>query len=306
MTKEYICECGRKFDKPQSFNGHKSGCKVHSIAKYGSLDVLQARYKNVANKCSVTNKNIAEMRKQQQLDIWIAEQHCCECCGNIMTEKFGSGRFCSRACANSRKRSEETKRKISISLANSEAAKASAYEASLQAAAKRKEEQTKLFISYSANPSYCKVCGNIIPFARRTCLTCSVECQHQASGGFREHSGTGKSGWYKGIYCASTYELAFVIYCLDHNINIAQCKDVYSYEYKGKQHKYHPDFIINNTIIEIKGYWTDLVDIKCAAVTDKPIKVLYKADLDPVFAYIKNFYGKTVGKDLRDLYESRK
>ena len=42
----------------------------------------------------------------------------CERCGKVVedTEKFGSGRFCSRACANARERSAEVKEKISKGL----------------------------------------------------------------------------------------------------------------------------------------------------------------------------------------------
>jgi very-short-patch-repair endonuclease len=40
----------------------------------------------------------------------------CEICGKIVTEKYGSGRFCSRACANTRKHSKETKQKIQKAL----------------------------------------------------------------------------------------------------------------------------------------------------------------------------------------------
>ena len=38
----------------------------------------------------------------------------CEKCGKTVedSEKFGSGRFCSRSCANGHKHSEETKQKI--------------------------------------------------------------------------------------------------------------------------------------------------------------------------------------------------
>lgn len=39
----------------------------------------------------------------------------CQNCGKIMTEKYGSGRFCSKSCANTRHHSQETKQKISIS-----------------------------------------------------------------------------------------------------------------------------------------------------------------------------------------------
>ena len=40
------------------------------------------------------------------------------------------------------------------------------------------------------------------------------------SGGLRHGSGKGKKGWYKGIFCDSTYELVFVIYYKDHEIPI--------------------------------------------------------------------------------------
>jgi len=37
-------------------------------------------------------------------------------------------------------------------------------------------------------------------------------------GGYQKKSGRGKWGWYKGFWCDSSYELAYVIYNLDHNI----------------------------------------------------------------------------------------
>lgn len=40
----------------------------------------------------------------------------CEKCGKLVTTNFGSGRFCSRSCANARVHSEETKQKISKSV----------------------------------------------------------------------------------------------------------------------------------------------------------------------------------------------
>ena len=44
-------------------------------------------------------------------------------------------------------------------------------------------------------------------------------------------TGRGKKGYYKNIYCSSTYELAFLIYCLDHNINISRYAGYYTYTY---------------------------------------------------------------------------
>lgn len=43
----------------------------------------------------------------------------CEKCNKVHDGKFGSGKFCSKSCANSRIRSKETIEKISISVKNS-------------------------------------------------------------------------------------------------------------------------------------------------------------------------------------------
>lgn len=115
-------------------------------------------------------------------------------------------------------------------------------------------------------------------------------------------TGRGKKGRYKGFWCSSTYELAFVIYCLDHNIPIQRNLKGFQYEFKGKQHKYYPDFIVNDEYVEIKGFWKCEVDIK-ASVVDKPIKILYPKDLQEVFLYIKRKYNKYVDKNISDLYE---
>ena len=37
-------------------------------------------------------------------------------------------------------------------------------------------------------------------------------------GGYKPGSGRGKQGWYKGYWCDSSWELAFVMYCLYNNL----------------------------------------------------------------------------------------
>lgn len=44
----------------------------------------------------------------------------CERCGNVSLTKYGSGRFCCRACANARTHTDSTKHKISASLVGRE------------------------------------------------------------------------------------------------------------------------------------------------------------------------------------------
>lgn len=88
-----------------------------------------------------------------------------------MTEKYGSGRFCSRACANSRTPSVETKDKISKSL---------------QSNNKDSTKQSILLATYyDTQPKLCKCCGKVIPYELRHRKCCSDECasklQHEGS-----------------------------------------------------------------------------------------------------------------------------
>lgn len=116
-------------------------------------------------------------------------------------------------------------------------------------------------------------------------------------------TGKGKKGWYKGFYCSSTYELAYIIYCLDNNISIERYKGYYWYEYENKKHKYFPDFILgDDSLVEIKGFWTELVDVKAAAVNDRKLTILYYDDLKDILKYVCSKYNVKENK-LEVLYE---
>lgn len=63
-----------------------------------------------------------------------------------------------------------------------------------------------------------------------------------------------KKFMYKGISFDSSWELIYYIYCLDHNISISRNTDKwFDYFYKDERHRYFPDFIVDDKIIEIKG-----------------------------------------------------
>lgn len=120
-------------------------------------------------------------------------------------------------------------------------------------------------------------------------------------GGLRIGSGRGKCGWYKGFYCRSTYELVYVIYNIDHNIKFYPCKRVYTYIWNNENRKYFPDFELEDgTIIEVKGYSNKQTLAKLQAVTDRPLQVLYRKDLDYAFDYVAQNY---IYEKLTDLYD---
>lgn len=124
--------------------------------------------------------------------------------------------------------------------------------------------------------------------------------KNKKSGGYRIGSGHGKKGWYKGIFCDSTWELAYVIYCLDHDIKIERNKQMFDYEYNGEIRKYLPDFIVDNKLVEVKG-WKDpkwLVKEKVF----RNIKIIDKDEIQQYIDYVKSTYNC---KELVDMYEYR-
>lgn len=74
------------------------------------------------------------------------------------------------------------------------------------------------------------------------------------SNGTIESRTYGKSKWYKGIYCRSSYEVSFIDICEKYNIRIEPCKFTIPYEFEGNIKYYIPDFISvdNKTIYEVK------------------------------------------------------
>lgn len=135
--------------------------------------------------------------------------------------------------------------------------------------------------------------------------TCSNECAKKiriksykktqsikhSCGGLRHGSGYGKHGWYKGYYCDSSWELAWVIYSLDHNIKFVRNTYGFEYIFNGKIHKYYPDFLLSdNTYVEIKGYQTEQWKAKYQQV-QIPLIVLSRTEMQPIFDYIQTKYG---------------
>jgi hypothetical protein len=109
-------------------------------------------------------------------------------------------------------------------------------------------------------------------------------------GGYVQGSGRGIKGQYKGFFCDSSWELAYIIYCLEHNINIKRNTTKRQYVWQGITKNYIPDFIVEGVVTEIKGYKTEEWLAKLEANSD--VSVLYKEDLAPVFEYVKIKYGK--------------
>ena len=253
----------RKFDKSNNLSGNT----LRRLFIKRNID-----YNKIKNEYLLQQKQLEENKILY-----------CENCGKVIDGSYGSGRFCNRHCAtiygniHRPKRSAESKKKTSISVKNS---------IKCQIAAERSR---KIY--------HCKYCNkefsisDIRDISGR--LYCSKECKHkylsEHTGGYRQGSGRGKQGWYKGIHCDSSWELAYLVYHLDHNLYIERCKEKRYYVWNNKQHTYYPDFITDDGIIEIKGYSTD--QWKSKEEQNSDVKVLYKNEIKPYLDYVTNTYG---------------
>ena len=226
----------------------------------------------------------------------------CPKCGKKHTK---NGIFCSHACANSHVISLEHREKTSKSIKQ--------YYKSLNPD----------YIPRSEKIRKCHYCGReFFSALGRKC--CSKECSEKLRnermaklspialekcrmnghlGGYREGTGKAKSGYYKGFYCGSTYELIWLIYQLDHEKDVQRFPGML--QWNGI--KYIPDFLQNGKIIELKGYWQKNVDKKCevARHCGYDIVVLYRDDLEKEFTWIKDHYQYNHVEELYDDYKPK-
>lgn len=115
----------------------------------------------------------------------------------------------------------------------------------------------------------------------------------------------------------SKWEFEYYIYCMDHDMDIIREPKVLEFIFKGKVHYYHPDFMVDGRLVEIKGdhffredgsmympfrkpEWSDeeykiqcdLYEAKHQCMIKNNVKILRRPDMDIVEDYINSTYGK--------------
>lgn len=108
-----------------------------------------------------------------------------------------------------------------------------------------------------------------------------------------------KRGNYKGYHCDSSWELAFVVYNLEHSITFERNTERFPYEFNGKVYNFIPDFILSDgTYLEIKGYIDERVKQKIIQFKYS-LEIIDKIKIVKYLDYVINKYGK----DFTKLYE---
>lgn len=112
------------------------------------------------------------------------------------------------------------------------------------------------------------------------------------NGGYQPRSGRGKHGIYKGYWCQSSWELAWVIYALENEIVFYRNYEEFNYVWNNKTKKYRPDFILDDgSYLEIKGYQTLEWEAKLKHFPHQ-IFCYYKEEMKPILKYVIQKYGK--------------
>lgn len=102
-----------------------------------------------------------------------------------------------------------------------------------------------------------------------------------------------------GVKFDSKWEMAYYSYLKEKNINfVFQPKIIFEYIFEGKTHKYHPDFLVNGQLIEIKGDHFFKNDGTAQCPFDHEKDGLFQAKLE---CMIKNNVKILRESDLRDL-----
>lgn len=220
----------------------------------------------------------------------------CLQCGKPLTyQQFTyNQKFCCHKCSNQNKetrppRSEESRRKTSESIKN----------------------YYKRFPSTNIYFIHCISCGKLFVSKCKNKKTCCEKCRRNIISLANKnkihdsikYKSWSKKGLYKNIPCDSSWELAFLIYCLDHNINIKRNKNRFKYQIDGKTHFYYPDFIIDNdTYIEIKGRKDKTVEYKnnCIKTLNLNFQMIDSDKIGKYIRYVKNNYKV---KNIWDLYD---
>ena len=270
----YFCKyCGQEFDNKYKLTGHTVHCKSNPdvYTEYtcefcGQAITGKHKYTQHVNHCEHNPQKVVYKSTVRA----------------GYTDKPALCKFCSKLCKNDnslrnheRLCAKNPDRRLSCigNLSNQGWSKGLTKETDSRIA----KQSKALAIFYAEHPE--AITGGIVPGSAKRC----------------------KYGTYKGFYCDSAWELAFVVYHLDHGINIIRNVEAFSYLFESKEHKYYPDFKVADIYYEVKGICTERDLLKFDAFPHKEsFQVIDKKAIKPYLQYMYTTYGKDFAEKLYD------
>jgi hypothetical protein len=115
----------------------------------------------------------------------------------------------------------------------------------------------------------------------------------------RKRFSWGYAGRYKGFWCDSSWELAYIVYNLEHDIPVIRNRKGFKYTFYKKVHKFYPDFIVNGKYVEIKGVIKRKSNAKFNQFPEELI-IIGPEEIKPYLEYTIQKYGVDFYKTLYD------
>ena len=301
----YCKYCGKECKNLNSLKQHECRCKQNPNMIINPMKNKDTVIKNKI-KSLQTLRNNYKIKKENKIAEYDKNPKLCLQCGKPLScQQAKSGRkFCCGRCSNLSRppRSEDIINKTRETLIKNKHKHKQVIQKQL-----RIEE-------YNKKPKRCVICNNALLYEKRDKKTCCKECHNKLisikmTSLERHHDkilGTNcKKGYYHNIWCDSSWELAFLVYCLDKGFKIERCNEQIEYNYKNEMHKYYPDFILNKNIyIEVKGFEDDKVKYKEESMErlNKKYHIIRKDVIEKIINKLKQKYEF---KNVWDLYEVR-
>lgn len=267
----YYCKyCNKEFDNKYKLTGHTVHCKAnpdvyneYTCEFCGSSFIGKHKYTQHLNHCEANPQKVT-YKSAVRIGHADSPTHC---------------RFCNKLCKNDNSlRNHERLCKQNPDRATSNLSNRNWAKGLTKETDERILKQSNALASFFAeHPEAIK--GGIVAGSAKRC----------------------KYGTYKGFYCDSAWELAFVVYHLDNNIAIIRNTEAFSYLLDGKEHKYYPDFKVSDVYYEVKGICTERDLAKFNSFPKKYcLQVIDKKAIKPYLQYMHSTYGKDFAEKLYD------
>lgn len=242
-SKQHICKfCGKEFSTSQKLGGHVSRCRNNPKYLETTEKIVNKRTLSVntyLTNCVICGNNFVVTCNENIWKLGKYKQTCSKKCAHKLT------------VLNTNKKVKNVK--ISNSLTGRRILNKKFY--GICSYCGKEFEYNRLSNGRLSRKRYC--CHEHMLLGRHKKL--SDACKRNNFGGLNPETTHKhyKRGRYKGIWFDSSWELAFLYYYIDNNIEIQRNSAKLKYLFKEKEYNFYPDFIINNEFYEVKGFWTD-------------------------------------------------
>lgn len=206
------------------------------------------------NKINGLSRHIKQTHKLEQKDYYDKflrkpNEGYCPCCGKETPYlKFGYRRFCSISCNGkyTLQQTPEIAEKRVYSIRHSDKVKNS--HKSIEFRQHHSEIRKKYYENEENRKTHKNSLQNLPPRTVEYKERKSIQ-QSEIINSFENL----QHYYYNNEHFHSSWELAYFIYCKDHNYEISRKVDKIPYKFNGITYNYNPDFIVNGKIVEIKN-----------------------------------------------------